>query len=899
MKDSIPNRRPQHIKSAQPYRQSALTYIEKGWQYPLPLPAHKKSAPPDGTFGWSRPYPTHDMISGWLADDSRKNANIGLRLPPGVVGIDVDENDDNGLHKNGLEELATLTQRYGPLPPTWRSSARDNASGIRFYRVPERRLQYKGKIAKYIDIICTGIRYAVVYPSYHPTGGMYTWYDPDGNPMDEPPSVEDLPELPQEWLDYATDNQTPYEDRPYDETSTDKDIRDWARGHLPKAEEGTWLESNGKCTLMDKYLSTALKNQEGTFNVHDTARDAHWSILNAAVEGHYGWQAAVNEYNNFVVKQIADGKADDRSVDSLKGEFARLIFGALRKIKAAHENESKPISNGCGCVSAEGLAENLAKKLSGADLAAVLKGKSPGEYDQNDDGNAEHFLDLFPNNVHYVPEWKKWAVWDEDELLWKTDDGAAIRSFMLVKFRQIEFARTLYERRDELYRSFLNDGLTPAEIRKEQEYKDAAAAAREWEKWAVNSGNVRQVTNALDKASTFKPEIIRAARDFDCDESLLGVSNGVMVLSSEGVSFRERTREDFITMSVPHPYLDLEEQRNSSNPAIANGVVMLEDYLDKFIPDLELRNHLQMVLGYGLLGINPLRIAVFIQSHRTGTGKSTIAKLISAAMGKKEYNGYAASINASLFREKELNAQLADVLDSRFVITSELSEDNFLHADVFKRLVSVDEISAEKKYANEQIRRNAAFLPIIATNGAPTIKGADAAVQFRMYVVPFDEQIGSRDDPLYPVRLEREAGMAMFAWLVEGYKRYAADPTAVVSRDRWPEAVRVRKSEFHGHLSEINEFMAEALIKKEEASVSCSDVWDRWVDWCFENNVKNEFSRNKFGRKITNNGIEKKLGRFDSGSKPEWRYLNVKMRRGGTARTGMPQSLRPVEDGDS
>ena len=47
-------------------------------------------------------------------------------------------------------------------------------------------------------------RFVVAWPSVHPkTGGTYRWYGPDGELMPEGavPRPEDLPELPETWLD--------------------------------------------------------------------------------------------------------------------------------------------------------------------------------------------------------------------------------------------------------------------------------------------------------------------------------------------------------------------------------------------------------------------------------------------------------------------------------------------------------------------------------------------------------------------------------------------------------------------------------------------------------------------------------------------------------------------------
>jgi hypothetical protein len=51
-----------------------------------------------------------------------------------------------------------------------------------------------------ISLTQTQHRYAVCWPSLHPQGGQYWWYDPKGTRLNGSPSVDDLPDLPEEWL---------------------------------------------------------------------------------------------------------------------------------------------------------------------------------------------------------------------------------------------------------------------------------------------------------------------------------------------------------------------------------------------------------------------------------------------------------------------------------------------------------------------------------------------------------------------------------------------------------------------------------------------------------------------------------------------------------------------------
>lgn len=173
----------------------AGVYVARGW-HPFPLPAAAKSPPPDGVTGANGIDPTAEQVQRWV--ELHDGANVGLRMPLNVVGIDVDEYDG----KHGAATLAALEAQYGKLPATWRSTARgDGPSGIRFYRIPPGVI-FPGQFGPDIEAIQHHHRYAVVAPSIHPkTGERYRWFDLADVLGTNPPLVDDLAELPFAWIE--------------------------------------------------------------------------------------------------------------------------------------------------------------------------------------------------------------------------------------------------------------------------------------------------------------------------------------------------------------------------------------------------------------------------------------------------------------------------------------------------------------------------------------------------------------------------------------------------------------------------------------------------------------------------------------------------------------------------
>lgn len=176
------------LGSGQPFKQYAMEYFNRGW-LPLPLPPGEKSPPPTGFTGHWRS-PEIEDIEEWI-NTEHDRSNIGVRMPDGVIGIDVDAYSG----KQGGASLQQLTAKWGPLPETWTLSARvDGLSGIRFFRIPGGK-HWPGEVAPDIQVIQYRFRYAVAYPSLHPKiKKMYRWYAP-GAPIDGRSWTPEIPDI--------------------------------------------------------------------------------------------------------------------------------------------------------------------------------------------------------------------------------------------------------------------------------------------------------------------------------------------------------------------------------------------------------------------------------------------------------------------------------------------------------------------------------------------------------------------------------------------------------------------------------------------------------------------------------------------------------------------------------
>jgi hypothetical protein len=176
------------------YGSAAPLYLSAGWVGVLPLPRGRKLPPPPGHTGRDGADPTRARVRAWVR--RCPGGNLALRLPAIVVGLDLD------LYKPaGAASYTSLVDQLGPLPPTWRSSARrDGVSGIRLFRVPPGVDWAERQAGQGIELIHHHHRYAVVWPSAHPHGRTYQWWSPTGEQADRVPHIDELPWLPPAWI---------------------------------------------------------------------------------------------------------------------------------------------------------------------------------------------------------------------------------------------------------------------------------------------------------------------------------------------------------------------------------------------------------------------------------------------------------------------------------------------------------------------------------------------------------------------------------------------------------------------------------------------------------------------------------------------------------------------------
>lgn len=310
----------------EPFKDAAWAYRKAGWIGTIPLPPKSKQLTKKGWTGHEGAMPSGADVAEWIEIEPA-GSNIALRMPHGVVGIDV---DDYGS-KHGAATLDALIEKWGPLPPTWRSTARPGGrSGIYFFRVPHG-LWWPGKLGDAIEVVVFQYRYAVVWPSWNPDAcAQYQWYpdpefvytvDADGSAM-RLPHVDELPELPGAWVEGITSGEALTIER---------------KAALPHGGMAKWIDANshdGECHMMAGDVMQALADfQHGAR--HDALLSATMRPIRQANGGHRGLRPALAQIRLAFERAAADPtRGSERDDRALEAEWNRAIEGAIGRMLA-------------------------------------------------------------------------------------------------------------------------------------------------------------------------------------------------------------------------------------------------------------------------------------------------------------------------------------------------------------------------------------------------------------------------------------------------------------------------------------------------------------------------------------------------------------------------------------
>jgi putative DNA primase/helicase len=381
------------------------------------------------------------------------------------------------------------------------------------------------------------------------------------------------------------------------------------------------------------------------------------------------------------------------------------------------------------------------------------------------------------------------------------------------------------------------------------------ATAAEERKAAQEARRLQRLRAMLDLAQS-DPVIARQANEFDSDPWLLNVGNGTIDLRTG--ELRTHGRDDLITLLAGADY----------DPDAPTPV--WDQFLDRVLPDPELRAYVQRILGLAAVGLTFEHVLPVL--HGSGAnGKSTFVNAVKTAFGEYAHEAPVATLIGSA-RPGNATPDLADLRGRRLVTVSETREDGRLGVERVKALTGGDEITARYLY-----RQPFTFKPthvvVLQTNHRPRIRDDGHAIWRRLKLVPFEATIPEdeqRKELGQELAAERDG---ILAWIIDGALSYVDHGLAE------PDTITKATAEYRREEDLLIGWAEECCDPDPGVWAATSELRESFAAWAKANGAEPISSTAFAARLRARNDLDVTPERHPSGARG-WRGLRLRNPKG-------------------
>jgi putative DNA primase/helicase len=444
------------------------------------------------------------------------------------------------------------------------------------------------------------------------------------------------------------------------------------------------------------------------------------------------------------------------------------------------------------------------------DAVSENDGGEPGKRTLTDTGNGRRLVDSFGPAIKYTPG-LGWFHWDGG--YWKPD---------VESLEMQELAKRL----------------APVIASEVVNYDDADKQA-EVMRWALQAKSNGRIAGSIESA-TSDPRIIVGVDNWDSDETLLGVSNGVIDLRT-GELLKGRP-DLYITRRAPVAY----------TAGVRN--VKWEQFLDFATGgDKELQEWLQRAAGYSLTGLRTHDV-MFLVYGPPGSGKNTMVEALVKCMGTQQY---AWPLDSSILAQGDGQTHGSDLYHwaelrgRRLVWVDELPDGERMKENSVKKLTGSSEISARSPGEKPFTFSSRAKL-WVTTNHRPIIN--DDAMWRRIRPIPLNKVPENPDPELKAYIFDPEGALpAVLSWAVEGAIKLLGSS----ARDSlgWCTAVSEAADIYRKNEDRIGIFLNEETKESDGATTPVKALYAVYRAWSEERGER-PMTQIAFQRKISDRGME-------------------------------------------
>jgi putative DNA primase/helicase len=264
-----------------------------------------------------------------------------------------------------------------------------------------------------------------------------------------------------------------------------------------------------------------------------------------------------------------------------------------------------------------------------------------------------------------------------------------------------------------------------------------------------------------------------------------------------------------------------------------------DEFIREVLPDQEIREFAQRVIGYAALG--EIRDQIFpIISGEGGTGKSTFLNIIRAAFGT-----YASVAPRTLLMNTGTQTQhpteIARLRGQRLVIAHETEKGQSLKTAAMKSMTGGDVLTGHfmrKDFFD--------FIPshtfMLVTNYPPVLDADDDAAWDRIKVIPFTQKFRGTvgEDTRLATDIIAEDLPSVLRWIVDGYAMYQREKLWV------PFAITEATAAHAQRVDNLGQFLGEHTWVEPGIDTLLSAVYELWRNWASIQKIpvgrKNDFA---------------------------------------------------------